>query len=198
MQGTWVRSLLQGDSTCHGASKPMSHNYWAHMPQLLKLECPRAHALQQELLLFSYSVMSDSLWPHGLQHTRLPCPSLYPRVCLNSDPLSRWCHPTIPSSVVPFSSGLQSFPAPGSFLRTQVFASAAQSIGVSASASVLPMNIQGWFHLGLTGLVSLLSKGLSKVSSSTTVQRHQFFSAQPFSCLALISIHDYWKNHSLD
>ena len=122
--------------------------------------------------------MSDFLWPHGLQHTRLPCPSLSPGVSLDSCPLSRWCHPTISSSV-PFSSCPQSFPASGSFLMSQLFASGGQSIGDSASASVLPMNIQGWFPLGLTGLMPLLSKGLSRVFSSTTVWKHQFFSAQP-------------------
>ena len=127
---------------------------------------------------FSRSVVSDSLWPHGLQHTRLPCPSPTPRVYSNSCPLSQWCHPTISSSVVPFSSHLQSFPASGSFLMSQFFSSDGQSIGVSASASVLPMNIQGWFHLGWTGWISLQSKGLSTVFSNTTVQKHQFFCAQ--------------------
>ena len=102
------------------------------------------------ILLFSRSVMSDSLKPHGLQHARLPCPSPTPGVCSNSCPLSRWCHPTISSSVLPFSSCLQSFPASGSFLMSQFFASGGQSIGFSASASVLPMNIQYWFPLGLT------------------------------------------------
>jgi len=106
--------------------------------------------------------MSDSLWPHGLQHTRLPCPSPTPGAYSNSCPLSRWCHPTISSSVIPFSSRLQSFLASGSFPMSQFFASGDQSIGVSASASVLPMNIQDWFPLGLTALISLLSKGLSR------------------------------------
>ena len=110
-------------------------------------------------LLFSLLVVSDSLQPHGLQHSRLPCPSPSPRACSNSCPLSLWCHPNILSSVVPFSS-LQSFPASVSFLMSQLFASSGQSIGVSASASVLPMNIQDWFPLGLTGLFSLLAKGL--------------------------------------
>ena len=109
----------------------------------------------------SHSVVSDSLWPHGLQHTKLPCPSPTPRACSNSHPSSWWCHPAISASVVPFSSCLQSFPASGSFPRSQFFASGGQSIGVSASASVLPMNIQGWFPLGLTGWISLQSKGLS-------------------------------------
>ena len=109
---------------------------------------------------FSHSVLSSSLWPHGLQHARPPCPAPTPGVYSNSCPLSRWCHLTISSSVVPFSSHLQSFPASGSFLRSQFFASGSQSIGVSASASVLPMNIQDWFPLGLTGLISLQSKGL--------------------------------------
>ena len=130
---------------------------------------------------FSCSVMSDSLWPHGLQHTRLPCTSPTPGACSNSCPLSRWCHPTISSSVIPFSSCLQSFPASGSFPMSRLFASGGQSIGVSASASVLPMNIQDWFPLGLTGWISLQSKGLSRVfQHHTTVQKHQFFSAQLF------------------
>ena len=121
------------------------------------------------LLLFSHSVMSNSLWPHGLQHARLPCPSLPPGVCSNSCPLSQWRHPTISSSVTPFSSCLQFFPASRPFPMNQLFTSGSQSIGASASASVLPMNIQGWFPLGWTGLISLKSKGLSRVFSSTTV-----------------------------
>ena len=123
--------------------------------------------------------MSDSLQPQGLQHSRLPCPSPTPGVCANSCPLNWWWHPTISSSVVPLSSCLQSFPALGSFLMSQLFASCGQNIGVSASTSVLPMNIQGWFPLGLTGLISMQSKGLSRVFSNTTVQKHQFFSTQP-------------------
>ena len=120
-----------------------------------------------------------TLGPHGLQHARLPCPSQSPGVCSNSCLLSQWCHPTISSSVVPFCSCIQSFPASGSFLMSQLFASGGRSIGVSASASVLPMNIQDWFSLGLTGLNSLLSKGLSIVFFNTAVQKHQFFDAQP-------------------
>ena len=127
-------------------------------------------------MLFSCSVMSDSLCPYGLQHTRLPCPSLSPRVCSNSCSLSRWCHPTISSSVTHFSCH-QSFPASGSFPVSWLFASGSQSNG--ASASVLTMNIQGWFPSGLTGMISLLSKGLSRVFSITTVWKHQLFSAQP-------------------
>ena len=114
--------------------------------------------------------MSDSLWPYELQHARLPCPSPTPRAYSNLCPLSWWCHPTILSSVIPFSH-FQSFPASGSFQMSQFFSSGGQSIGVSASASVLPMNIQGWFPLGQTGLISLLSKGLSRVFSNTTVQK---------------------------
>ena len=120
---------------------------------------------------FSCSVVCESLWPHGLQHARLPCPS---PTC----PLSRWRHPTISSSVVPFSR-LQSFPASASFPMSQFFVSGGQSTGTSASASVLVMNIQGWFPLGLTGLISLQSKRHSRVFSSTTVQKHEFLSAQP-------------------
>ena len=115
---------------------------------------------------------------HGLQHARLPCPSPTPSACSNSCSSSQWCHQAISSSVVPFSSCLQSFPASGSSPMSQVFASGGQSIGVSASASILPMNTQDWFPLGWAGWISLLSKGLSKVFSNTTVQKHQFFAAQ--------------------
>ena len=127
---------------------------------------------------FSCSVVSDSLRPHELQHTRPPCPSLTPGVYSNSCPSSRWCHPTILASGVLFSSHLQSFLASGSFQMSQFFASGGQSIGVSASASVLPMNIQDWFPLGWTGWISLQSKGLTRVFSNTTVQKHQFCSTQ--------------------
>ena len=127
---------------------------------------------------FSCSVVSNSLWPRESQHTRPPCPSPTPGVHSNSHPSSRWCHPTISSSVVPFSSWLQSFPASGSFPMSQLFSSGGQSIGVSASISVLPINTQDWSPLGWTGWISLLSKGLSRVFSNTTVQTHQFFSAQ--------------------
>ena len=130
------------------------------------------------LLLFSCQVVSDSLWPHGLQHARPPCPSRL-LSSLNPCPLSLWCQPTISSSVVPFSSCLQSFPASGSFLMSQFFASRGHSIGASASASVLPMNIQDWFPSGWTGWIFLQSRGLSRVFSNTAVQKHQFFSAQP-------------------
>ena len=149
-------------------------------------------------LLFSPSVVFVSLPPHGLQHARLPCLSPSPRACSNSCPLSQWYYP-ISSSVIPFSSCLQSYPVSGSFLMSWLFASRGQSIGASASASVLPMNIQDWFPLGLTGLISLQSKEFSRVFSNPTVQKHQFSS--PVSLLydpTLISIHDYWKNHSLD
>ena len=127
------------------------------------------------LLLFSCSVLSDSLWPQGLQHARLPCLSPTPSVCSNSWPLSRWCHPTISSSVIPFSC-LQSSPASGSFSNSRLFASGGQSIGTSAS--VLSMNIQEWFPLELTDLISLQSKGFSRVFSNTAVQKHQFYHTQ--------------------
>ena len=123
--------------------------------------------------------MSNSLWPHELQHTRLFCPSLFPWACSNWCPLSQWCHPTISSSVTPFSSCPRSFPASGSFPVSQLFASSGWNIGASASALVLPMNIQCPFPLGLTGLISLLSTGLSWVFFSTTVWKHHFFSSQP-------------------
>ena len=124
------------------------------------------------MLLFSHSVLSDSLGPHGLQHSRLPCLSLSPRVCSNLCPLSWWCHPTIPPS---FSSRPQSFPESGSFPVSWLFASGGQSIGASAAVSFLPMNVHALYSLGLFGLISLLSKGLSRVFSNTTVQKRQFF-----------------------
>ena len=127
---------------------------------------------------FSCSVMYNSFQHHRLQHAMFPCPSPTPWACSYSCPSSQWCHPTISSSVVPFSSYLQSFPESGSFPMNQFFASGGQSIGALASASALPMNIQDWFPLGLTGLISLQSKGLLRVISNTTVQKHQFFSAQ--------------------
>ena len=136
---------------------------------------------------------SDSLQPHESQHARPPCPSPTPGVHPNSCALSRWCHPAISSSVVPFSSCPQSLPASGSFQMKQFFG---QSIGMSASTSVLSMNIQGWFPLGLTSLIYLLSKGLSRVFSRTTVQKHHFFSTQP-SLWSNSNIY-YWKNHSFN
>ena len=143
---------------------------------------------------FSRSAMSDSLRPHGLQHARPPCPSPIPGVYSNSCPSSRWCHPAISSSVVPFSC-LQSFQPSGSFPMSPFFTSGGQSIGVSASSSVLPVNIQDWFPLGWTGWISLQSKGLSRVFSNTTVQKHQFCT-QP-SLWSNCHIY-YWKNHSFD
>jgi len=146
---------------------------------------------------FSRSVMSNSLWPHGLQHARPPCSSPTPGAYSNSCPLSQWCHPSISSSVISFSRP-QSFPASGSFPITQFFASGGQSIGVSASTSVFPMNAQDWSPLGWTGWISLQSKGLSRVFSNTTVQKHQFFGLSFLYSSTLTSIHDYWKNYSLD
>ena len=148
---------------------------------------------------FSLSVVSDSLRPHELQHARPPCPSPTPGAYPNSCPLSRWCHPTISSSVVPFSFCPQSFPASGSFQMSQFFTWGGQNIGASISASVLPVNIQYWFPLGWTGWISLLSKALSRVFSNTTVQKHQFFSTQlSLYSPTFTSIHDYWKIHSFD
>ena len=146
---------------------------------------------------FSGSVVSNSLQPHGLQHTRPPCPSPIPRVYSNSCPSRRWCLPIISSSVIPFSSCLQIFPASRYFLKSQFFASGGRTTGVSASTSVLPMNIQDWFPLGWTDWISLQSKGLSRLSSSTPQ-----FKTINFSVLTILysptltSIHAYWKNHS--
>ena len=130
---------------------------------------------------FSRSAVTNSLQSHGLQHAKLPCPTPTPGAYLKSCPSHWWCHPTISSTAIPFSSCLQSFPASVSFPMSRLFTSCGQNIGdwASASASVLPMNIQAWFPLGLTSLISLQSKGLSRVFSSTTVRKHQFFSTQP-------------------
>ena len=143
------------------------------------------HDISSLSVQFSCSVMSDSLPPHGLQHARLPCPSPAPRSCSNSCPLSQWCHPATSSSVVPFSFYLQPFPASGSFQKSQFFTSGGQSIGVSASASVLPVNIQDWFPLGLSGLTFLQSKGLSRVFSNTTVQKHPILQHSAFQYLLI-------------
>ena len=147
---------------------------------------------------FSHSVVSRSLQPHGLQQARPPCPSPTPRVYSNSCPLSRWCHPTVSSSVVPFSSHLQSFPPSGSFQMSQFFISGGQSTGVSASASGLPMNIQDWFPLGWTGWISLQSKEFSRVFSNTTVQNIISSVLSFLYSPTLTSIHDSWKNLSFD
>ena len=147
---------------------------------------------------FSCSVMSGSLKPHVSQHTRLPCPSPTPRAYSNSYPWSQWCHPTISSSVVPFFSHFQSFPASGSSQMSQFLASSGQSIGVSVTTSVLPMNTKDWSPLEWTSWISLQSKGFSRVFSNTTVQKHQFFGAQLSYSPTVISVHDYWKNHSFD
>ena len=135
-------------------------------------------SMAPDTVQFSRTVVSDSLHPHGMQQARLPWLSPTPGAYSNSPPPNQWCHPTISSSVVPFSSRLQSFPASGSFQMSQFFTSGGRNIGVSASTSVLPMNIQNWFPLGWTGWVSLQSKGLSKFFSNTTVQKHQFFGTQ--------------------
>ena len=147
---------------------------------------------------FSCSVVSDPLWPHALQHARHPCPSPTPGAYSNLCPSSQWCHPTISSSVIPFSSCPQSFPSSASFPMSQFFKSGGQSIGVSASASVLPVNIQDWFPLGWTGLIYLQSKG-SQESSPTP--QFKSINSSALSLLhgpTLTSIYDYWKNHSLD
>ena len=154
--------------------------------------------LQHSSVQFSSWVISASFRPHGLQHARLPCPSPTPEVYWNSCPLSRWCHPTISSSIVPFSSSLQSFPASESFQMSQLFTSGSQRIGVSALASVLPVNIQDWFPLGWTDWISLQSKGLSRVFSNTTVQDINSSALSFLYSPTLTSIHDYWRNHSLD
>ena len=169
----------------HGVTKSWTWvSDWTRIAQLLKRS-----------VQFSWSVVSDSLWTHGLQHARHPCPSPTSGVYPNSCPLSQRYHPTISSSVIPFSSCPQSFPASGSFQMSQFFPSGGQSIGVSASTSVLPMNTQDWSPLGWTGWISFQSKGLSRVFSNTTVQKHSLALSFLYSPI-LTSTHDYWKNHS--
>ena len=146
----------------------------------------RNHSVQ-----FSCSVMSDSLWPDESQHTRPPCPSPTPGVHANSHPSRQWCHPAISSSVIPISCP-QSLPASGSFPMSQLFVWGGQSTGVSTLASVLPTNTQDWSPLGWTGWISLQAKGLSRVFSNTTVQKHQFFALSFLHSPTLTSIHDYW------
>ena len=148
------------------------HNFFMKKNYILQ------NKLVRRVQFSSVAQLCPTLWPHGPQHTRPPCPLPTPRVHSDSCPLSQWCHPTISSSVVPLSSCPQSFPASRSFQMSQLFASGRQSIGVSASTSVLSMNTQDWSPLGRTGWISLQSKGLSRVFSNTTVQRHQFFGAQ--------------------
>ena len=149
------------------------------------------------MLLCSCSAMSNTLWPHGLQPPRLPCPSPSPRACSNSCPLNQWCYPTISSSVIPFSCP-QSFPASGSFPVSRLFALHGQSIGASTSASVLPMNIEGWFPLQLTGLISLRSKGLLKSSPAPQFEGINSLAFSLIYCPDLLSVPDYWKNHIFD
>ena len=161
---------LYGNTKNLDSQNSLEQNEWSWKNQSLWLQTFSS-------VQFSQSVVSKSLRPHGLQHARLPCPSPTPRAYSNSCPSIQWCHPTISSSVIPFSCP-QSFPASGSFQMSQLFTSGGQSIGVSASASVLSLNIQDWFPLGWTGLFSLQSKRFSRVFSNTTVQKHQFFSAQ--------------------
>ena len=153
--------------------------------------------IQESQLLFSGSVMSDSLWHHGLQHARLPCPSPFPGLCSNSNPVSHWCHPTILLSVFPFSPCLQSFPASESFLISLLFTTGGQIIGASASASFLPKKSQGWSPSEWTGWISSKSKGLSRIFSNTTVQNHQFFGAQPYLWSNSHIHHDYWEKKNI-
>ena len=170
------------------------------MKQLPTNKSPRPDSFTGEFSVqsvqFSRSVMVNSLWPHGLQYARLPSPSPMSGACSNSCPSSLWCHPTISFSIIPFYSCLQSFPVLGSFPMSQLFTSGGQSIGVSASALVLPMNIQDWSPLGWTGWISLQSKGLSIVFSNTIVQSINSSALSLLYGPTLTSTHDYWKNHS--
>ena len=165
LQEALVLSLVREAKSCMLPKKKGINNE-------SKIKMASDFAINRQKTLFIHLAKSDSLWSHGLQHTRLPCPSPSPGTYSNSYPLSRWCHPAISSSVVPFSSCLQSFSSSESFPVSQLFASDGQSTGVSISASVLPMNVQDWFPLGWTGWISLQSKRLSTVFSNTTIQKH--------------------------
>ena len=167
-----------------GAQEPSSETV-CHICLLFNLYC-----LLSSSLWFSCQVMSDSYWLHRLHHARLPCSLPSPRICPSSCPLNRWCHPTNSSSVTLFFFYVQSFPASGSFPMSQLFTLGGQCIGASASASVLPKCIWGWFPLRLTGLISLVPKGLSRVFYSTTVWKHQFYSTLP-SLLSVQLLHAY-------
>ena len=165
-------------STVHWCPSPTLFDFLKKNFKLNLIDAFRKTNQRVSVQFSSVAQSCQTLRPHGLQHARLSCPSPTPGVYLNTCPLCQWWHPTISSSVVPFSSCLQSFPASGSFQMSQLFTSGGQSIEVSVSASVLPMNIQDWFPLGWTGWISLQSKGLSRFFSNATVQKHQFFSAQ--------------------
>ena len=169
---------IQGSHRAGNSAAPRSYNILIQGSFCRVLRKKHVPIMGNNSVQFSCSIVSDSLRPYGLLYTRLPCPLSTPRAYSNSCPLSQWYHPTISSSVVPFSSCLQSCPTSGPFARSQFFTSGGQSIGVSASASVVPMNIQDWSPLGWTGWISLLSKGFSRVFSNTIAQKHQFFSAQ--------------------
>ena len=192
----WGRSVCMRDMKCYGIFGEGRRVFRQRIQSVLHSD------IKQNILLcasvqFSRSVVSDSFQPQGIQHGRPPCPSPTPGVYSNSCPLSQWCHPTISSSVVPFSSHLQSFPTSGSFPMSQFFASGGQSIGVSASASVFPMNTQDWSPLGWTGWISLQSN--SQEPSPTPQFKSISSSALSFLYSpTLTSIHDYWKNHSFD
>ena len=188
------------DSCC----KPPAHQgpgRSTFTPRFLSMmNCPTKCMASMSVNRHWLSGCANIVWTVTLrmQHARLPCPSLSPRVCSNSCPLRQWCNPTISSSAVPYSSCLQSFPASGSFPMSQFFTSGGQSIGVSTSASALPMNIQDWFPLGWTDWISLQSKGLSRVFSNTTVQSINSLVLSFLHSPTLTSIHDHWKNRSLD
>ena len=180
-QGMWNLSFLTRNQTHTPCIERWNLNHWPAREVPTEILIDTLCSYYQHFhwfssFQFSRSVVPDSLRPHGLQQARLPCPSPTPRPCSNSCPSSQWCHLIISSSVVPFSC-LQSFPGSGSFPASPFFTSDGQSIGVSASASVLPVNIQDWFPLGWTAWISLQSKGLSRVFSNTIVQKHQFFGA---------------------
>ena len=187
-----TRSVLHGLFVlCISPSEWRVKSWSSHLPQ--QGSCHTRPVLTASQFS-SVQFISDSLWPHGLQHARPPCPSPTPRVYSNSCPLCLWCHPTISSSAVPFSSHPQSFPASGSIQMSQFFVSGGQSIGASASASVLPMTIQDWFPLGWTDWISLLSKWLSRVFSKPQFKRINSLALSFLYGPTLTSIHNYWKN----
>ena len=199
-----VRCSMSGSNCCFWPAYRFLRRQagWSGIPISLRIFHSLLWSTQSKVfssVQFSHSVISYSLRPHEPQHARPPCPSLTPRVNPNPCPLSRWCHSTISSSVVPFSSCPQSFPPSASFQMRQLFTSGSQSIGISASISVLPMNTQDWSPWGWISWISLQSKGLSRVFSNTTVRKHQFFHTQPSLCFKISNPYmTNWKSRSSD
>ena len=194
----WEKAKIFFQSSPYKSNNPLKGHLFENISWVFQQQTLSILAFIISVQFSSFAQSCPTLRPHELQHIRPPCQSPTPGVHPNPCPLSRWCHPTILSSVVPFSSCPQSFPASGSFLMSQLFTSDGQSTGVSASTSVLPMNTQDWSPLGWTGWISLQSKGLSRVFSQHHSSKASILQCSAFFIVQLTSIHDYWKTHNLD